>query len=367
MRLSHAANPTNDSERLVFGELFETLIRLDCRDLVRPGLALSWSPDSSRRRWTFTLRKNQVQSASPAPIEALLSTWRSRPGILQANGIESVIAVDSDRATVTMQSPSDSVPRVLADPGLSVPYDDGSILNRDDRFLIPRPYSSATATEFRVEPGADPRDALDAGADLVVTRDPAVIEYVSARPEFKTIVLPWSRTYVLGQPGKAEPLRGVTFNASVTQSLAQDAVRTDARAAQGPFWWNQGTTCAARPVPTGTPAPSSRIVYQAGDAVSQGLAERMVALLAPGTRLRAAPLNSADFESALAAGSERAYILSVATRTLAPCRELAGWPADMRLEPLIDTRATAIVRRGSPPLSVDWDGTLRVEEPRDSP
>jgi hypothetical protein len=30
------------------------------------------------------------------------------------------------------------------------------------------------------------------------------------------------------------------------------------------------------------------------------------------------------------------------------------------VEPLIDTRATAIVRRGSPGLRVDWDGTPRV-------
>jgi hypothetical protein len=277
-----------------------------------------------------------------------------------------VNALDSGRVTVTMQSPSDSVPPVLADPGLSVPYDEGSILNRDDRFLILHPSSSAAATEFRVEPGTDPRDALDSGADLVVTRDPTVIEYASTRPEFKTIVLPWSRTYVLGQPEGAEPLRGVTFDTLLSQSLARDAVRTDAQAARGPFWWNQGTTCATR-LPNRTLAASSRIVYQAGDAAAQGLAERMVALLAPGTRLRAAPLDSGDFASALAAGSERAYILAVAARTLAPCHELAGWPADMRLVPLIDTRATAIVRRGSPPLSVDWDGTLRVEEPRGSP
>jgi hypothetical protein len=42
---------------------------------------------------------------------------------------------------------------------------------------------------------------------------------------------------------------------------------------------------------------------------------------------------------------------------------LAAFPVGARIQPLIDTRAYAIVRKGSPPLTVEWDGTVRVAEP----
>jgi hypothetical protein len=38
-------------------------------------------------------------------------------------------------------------------------------------------------------------------------------------------------------------------------------------------------------------------------------------------------------------------------------------PPGVRSLPLIDTRAYAIVRKGVPPLTVEWDGTLRVGGP----
>jgi hypothetical protein len=34
--------------------------------------------------------------------------------------------------------------------------------------------------------------------------------------------------------------------------------------------------------------------------------------------------------------------------------------------PLIDTRASVILRRGSPDLTVDWDGTIRLVNPAGS-
>jgi hypothetical protein len=64
----------------------------------------------------------------------------------------------------------------------------------------------------------------------------------------------------------------------------------------------------------------------------------------------------------LGAGSERAFVLSLPTTPLAPCLELAGLAPDLQIQPLVETRATAILRRGSPPLTVDWDGTVRVEQ-----
>src|SRR5439155_19885395 len=39
---ANAPHPTNDSERLLFRQLYETLVRVDCEGRVRPGLAASW-------------------------------------------------------------------------------------------------------------------------------------------------------------------------------------------------------------------------------------------------------------------------------------------------------------------------------------
>jgi hypothetical protein len=108
---------------------------------------------------------------------------------------------------------------------------------------------------------------------------------------------------------------------------------------------------------------SDRIVYDRDDEVARGLAERLVALAGPGERLRATGLDRIGLTAALREGSERAYVVPLPRQPLQPCRELRDVPAGARVRPLIDTRAHAIVRRGAPPLSVDWDGTIRVARP----
>jgi len=56
-------------------------------------------------------------------------------------------------------------------------------------------------------------------------------------------------------------------------------------------------------------------------------------------------------------------VLRVRRRTVDPCaaaRELPAWVARGSITPLIDTRTHALVRRGLPRLSVDWDGAVRL-------
>jgi ABC-type transport system substrate-binding protein len=55
---SNAPYPSNESERLLFRQLYETLVRVDCHGRVRPGLAESWRLDANGRTWTVTLRDN---------------------------------------------------------------------------------------------------------------------------------------------------------------------------------------------------------------------------------------------------------------------------------------------------------------------
>ena len=59
-----------------------------------------------------------------------------------------------------------------------------------------------------------------------------------------------------------------------------------------------------------------------------------------------------------ASGLVRGVVRALPRRALVPCRE-AGWPGGVAVRPLVDTRASAVVRRGLPPLAVEWDGIVR--------
>jgi hypothetical protein len=238
--------------------------------------------------------------------------------------------------SVTLRATPDSAPRLFADPALSVPS--GPIL------------------DFQAAPHGDPRDALDRGADLVVTRDPAVVDYVANRAEFTTFPLPWSRTYALLQPAGAHPIWTLGVD-SVGRSLARDVAQADARGAEPSVWRRE---CPHTDLSYVVPPPiSPRIVYPRDDKVAQGLAERIVALTRA-VQLRSAGLDPAEFAAAVRNQHDWGYVLGLPRQVPAPCHELAALPVGAWIQPLIDTRAHAIVRRGAPPLTVDWDGTVRV-------
>ena len=340
----HGLSPANDSELLLYRMTLDTPVRLDCRGRPLPGLAKSWEGDSDGRVWTLTLKDDARHYHPNSRITApeVVTAWNDRKAF-EGSMIQSAVALDEHRISVTLSSPHDSVPRILADPSLSFAID---------------PAQRPAGVKFQTQTGMDPRDVLDRGAGLVVTRDPSLVEYVAGRPDFAAFALPWSRTYTLLQPASAEPLDMVSGEPE-RRSLARDAVSADARPAEPPFWWNEAAQCPSSVVsePTST---SSRIAYNREDDVARGLAERIVALAAPGTPLRAIALEPADFAAQLRTGSNRAYIVALPRQVLAPCRLSTTWPTGARVQPLIDTRAHAIVRRGAPALAVEWDGTVRV-------
>jgi hypothetical protein len=88
-----------------------------------------------------------------------------------------------------------------------------------------------------------------------------------------------------------------------------------------------------------------------------------VALASTSAGLRAVGLDAAEFARAVRRRTERAYVIGLPRQSLAPCRDASIWPRGAPLLPLIDTRAYAIVRKGTPPLTVEWDGTIRLVEP----
>ena len=64
---SNAPRPSNESERLLFRQLYETLVRVDCHGRVRPGLAASWQIDPNGRTWIVTVGEN-ARFSDGAPI-----------------------------------------------------------------------------------------------------------------------------------------------------------------------------------------------------------------------------------------------------------------------------------------------------------
>src|SRR5262245_1111381 len=53
---ANAPRPSNESERLLFRQLYETLVRIDCEGRVTPALAASWRLSVDGRTWVVTLR-----------------------------------------------------------------------------------------------------------------------------------------------------------------------------------------------------------------------------------------------------------------------------------------------------------------------
>lgn len=349
--LTHAPIPTNDSEQLLFRNLFETLVRIDCQGQVRPQLAVAWSAEPARRTWTFTLRGDSLDAGTAQAAARVVSSWQDRRTGVTAIGVDSAFIQADGRLSVTMREPLDSGPRLFADPALAVSHQTDPAAWLISGAGLVRRHTLPGVLDFRVEPGVDQRDAFDRGADLMVTRDPELLEYAARRPEFATFPLPWNRTYVLLWPADADS----------TPRRTRDAVRAEARPAEPPFWWDDLAACAERAVPSSRPG-SSRVVYVRGDNVARGLAERTVALASVGPGLRTAALEPAEFAASLRNGLDRAYVMELPRQTLTPCRDSSGWPGGATIQPLIDTRAHAIVRRGAPPLSLDWDGTLRLAD-----
>ena len=400
---AHAPVPTHGAERLAFAQVYETLIDVDCDGRARPALAASWTFDATRTRITLVLRAGAAFSNGKATTAAdVLSAWTATgarstlQGRLARQLADGTTIVDEHTLIVSLP---DTAWLVLADPGLAVyearsaggwpagtgPYhvvESSASAPSGPLALAPAASSSDPYLTARPIASGDPRDAIDAGADVLVTRDPSVAGYAAAHPNLVAVPLPWTRTYALALPmtaGKIAQLLLVPDSEAVAlrASLARDAVRAEARTARPPYWWDAGGSCGLSPVlsPASRDQRSNRVVYRRDDAVARGLAERLVALDASTV---AAGLVPNDFARALHDGGDLAYVLDVGYASLSPCEDLrelrlaAPWLAiavgsDATLLPLVDTRETALVNRRRVSATVDWRGTLRFAHPRSQP
>ncbi|HKN67927.1 MAG TPA: ABC transporter substrate-binding protein [Gemmatimonadaceae bacterium] len=395
--------PANATERFAFAQLYETLIDVDCDGVPRPALAASWSFDATRTRVTLVLRDGaRFSYGKPVTTADVLHSWSGTGARLTPAGrLARQLAGGTtivDEHTLIVSLP-DTAWLVLADPALAVyeprigyewpagtgPYriDENASAPTGSLGLTPTSSSADPYLIVRPVPTNDPRDAIDAGADVLVTGDQAAVSYGAARANLASVALPWTHTYALALPTPAPKIAQLLLasdsqSVALRASLARDAVRAEARAARSSYWWDAAARCRSSP---GSPAElpsaqrSNRVVYHRDDAVARGLAQRLVALDA---QTVAVPLSPNDFVRALHDGGDLAYVLDLPYASLSPCDELrdlwsaAPWLAsatgtDTRLIPLVDTRATAIVNRQRVSATVDGRGTLRFGRARSQP
>lgn len=315
-------------------------VRLDCTGRPSPGAAASWSADSSKRSWTIALAESAPDAGEVAAL------WRE-PGAaaaLRHAGVRWIIPLDLRRIVLELEQPAEAVPGVLSDPALAVP-------------------AASSGPALVLAPAtADPRDALERGAELLRTADPGLLAYARRKTDLRVVALPWSRIYALVlPPGATLALSAASDSAALRAGLAHDVVPGESRPAESPFWWQGVASCqpaAARPPsPRGGP-----LLYPAGDSVAAAVAARLVALSdESGLTARAVPRGAID---SLLARDGRAAVIDLPRQALVPCRELSRWPTGSTIVPLVETRASAVVRRGTPALAIEYDGTLRPAQVR---
>ncbi|HEY2855149.1 MAG TPA: ABC transporter substrate-binding protein [Gemmatimonadaceae bacterium] len=398
---SHVPVATNAAERLAFAQLYETLIDIDCDGHARPALAASWTLDPTKTRVTLSLRHDPMfWSGRPLTADDVLAAWRrsaaqSTSSARLAREIAGGTTVIDDHTLVV--SLPDTAWMVLASPTLSIyeqqaaarwpegsgPYRIAEQSAPGGFRLMPIASQSAPYLVSAPVPSHDPRDAIDAGSDVLVTDDKMAVAYAAARPNLEAVTLPWRRTYALALSGAAPMiasalLRPDSESAALRISLAHDAVRAEARAAQPPYWWDGSPACGtildSLPAARVANGRSNRVVYRREDAIARGLAERLVAF---DVHSVAAGLSPDAFARALRDGGELAYVLDLTRVSLSPCDDLrelrssapwliAGPSADARVLALIDTRESAIMSRNRVSATVDWSGTLHFaqREPR---
>jgi hypothetical protein len=319
--------------------------------------------------------------------------------------VESIAIVDDRAMAITLRSQRVDVPVALAHPDLAIaksvadsPWPLGT---RSGRIAPDNHTPAATAAtvitvtrdtlsslRFLVATG-DPRDLLDGGVDLVLTRDPAALDYAATLSQFQSVPLAWQRIHVLLTPGRSRS--SPSLSADARQGLADDAVRGEARGARGPFWWQMLPDCDVSLSPPQIQSlPTPRIVYDASDAAARDLAERFVGMVrASGpaatalldvllpdrprrTYQRATGLTGEALARARRLGTDAGYVVSLDSRPADPCRDLQSlmdgvrWLDPETILPLVETRLQAIVRRGRSGVTAEWDGGLVIGGVNDS-
>ena len=332
-------------ERVLFRVTHNSLVEVNCAGKVEAGLATSWKPDDGGQLWTFLLPKDRKEAAS---AHDLAPQWRDVTA--RYAQLDSLKADGDEGLVMYFNEPFDQPPLFLASPDFALPAP--STLNIVDTI------------------GKDERDLLDEEIDILITHNPEAIDYARSQPEWEITALPWDRVYALAMN---------EFNHAISQKLpvswleelAQNAVRSEARAFDSPMWWDDLGTCETLDSRTlgSKPGAEAILTYNRNDQTARELAERIVALTSGASRsgeesalnqlfgakkLKASGLIDSPLAQSLETGSSAAYILSMDRTPYDVCSAAgalldgAPWLAGSwhRIVPLVETRPHVIARKG---------------------
>lgn len=381
---AHAPLPRNDAERLVFAQLYESLLRVDCQGRPLAALAKSWSQDGDR--WTFALRED-ARFWDGAPVTALdvVAAWRSRDSSLAR-----AATIADDHTLSVRKRPAGSgrdLPlQLFADPALGVTkpapgggwpigtgrhWTTGAEPGAPDVLMAhPVPRRGVPVLRITSLPPDGARDALDGGADLVIVDDPATLDYAARLRGYTDVPLEWTRTYVLLLPPGERAGVGDLRLESLRDAVHGDARPAEASDGNGRPWFADLESCGLSGGgehgghdAVDQSARRRRIAYNQADRSAADLAARLVGLGVMGRGTTAAGMPATSFGPALRAGGDAAYVVELHARVYDACRaaalELPPWTSAGKVLPLLDVRSHVVLRRALPRLWSDWDGTLR--------
>jgi hypothetical protein len=374
----NAPVPRSSSERLVFGQLYQTLVGVDCTGTILPMLAQRWEASADRSVWRFRIREGaRFWDGSLVTARDVAESWAIRSdSVLPIAGIN---VLGERELQVTLRGPISGAER-FADQALAVarhvpggwPLGTGSYRpapGGDARSLeIVAIGATAGPSAIRFRTMGDARAALDAGVIALTTADPAAIDYARALRGYTVTPIGWNRTYVLGTH---RMLLADSASAAVPAAAGtslQEAVRAETRAAEAPFWWQKAECGPIAFLPPRTNLRNRNIVYPSSDAIARGIAERLVALAWPLARapdwlraqlgdysalgpLAAVGVDQRTLLETLRGGRALAVVTSlprpvralcISTNDAAAAALLSGW----RVSPLLDAR-DYLVQRGT--------------------
>jgi hypothetical protein len=339
------------------------------------------------------------------------ATGRPCPGLWLASGRQGLAALDARHLEIRLAEPQDDLPRLLAHPSLAVaaarsgwhwPVGSGPCrLAADTERPLPdlvcRPnlhHPRAPRWQefvFRLRPGGDPRDLLDAGVDLAVIRDRRAADYYAELDGVEGVALPWDRLHVLLVP-PASALDAGAVAAAASQAVTPAESRPWDRldfhgCAAGACPQLHGptvgvTTPPRDPDPALLAVESSRFYHADGDPDARALAERAAAFAGVSVDLHEA--GPEELARVLQNGEAAAFVVTLdacyatACLTLAALAARADWlqqeldedldacaaaralQARGRAIPLVQTRARMVWRAPLAGLALAHDGALLV-------
>lgn len=229
IQADRAPVPHNAAERVLFAQLYETLVQVTCEGKLRPGLATHWTCTADSSTWVFTLRDGaRLWDGTRITPQVVKEAWTANQDCPRERSTASpwswfnarsktVTVVDARRLAIQLPEPQNAFPLLLAHPATAValprpgwqwPVGSGPArLRATTPAALPllecRPnphhpdHPAWDKLTFLIRPGADPRDLVGADCDLLMVRQLDTVRFFEGAPGFQVRPLPWDRLYLL--------------------------------------------------------------------------------------------------------------------------------------------------------------------------